>query len=183
MRRDIFCSRADDEKREKFQSNKARETTSDKQIQLFEAILHNEERKFGSLLDSGDNILNGRLTNLGKFKLPWILQAHPTWTCVCAFFGSAACLRELVFRSVDLSAGDLLDRSLASFACAGGSFEVIDELVNLGVKFHERDRNKFWPAEYAAWSGRLDILLWMWTRGALNRDGKIGFDAPNGGVA
>jgi hypothetical protein len=103
-------------------TNNIRESSVAKQVQLFDAILRNEEREFGSLVDSEDIALNGRLTDIGGFKLPWILRAWPTWTCVCAFFGSAACLRELVFRSVNLKDGEVLGRSLASFACAEGEF-------------------------------------------------------------
>jgi ankyrin repeat protein len=177
MQRDVFMRRAGHLINLVFRPN-LKDTPYYKQIALFESIIDNNRERFGMLIDSGNGILNGRLTNIGKHRLPWILHAHPPWICVCAFFGSVLCVRELVFRSAKLTVSDKLKRSLPSFACAGGSFEVIDELVNLGVEFDKRDQNSFWPAEYAAAWGRRDVLLWLWMRGALNQEKKIGFEGP-----
>jgi hypothetical protein len=120
---------------------------------------------------SGSNIIVGRLGH----KLPKILRGRPCAAAVAASFGEIEPFRVFVNLGFDHSVRDDVGRTMGQFACAGGSFAVIRELDNLGFDWALANARDTWSiphyaAEYAAAFGHVDILRWLWIKGALPLD-------------
>jgi hypothetical protein len=69
---------------------------------------------------------------------------------------------------------DRRGRMAVHFACVGGILDIIRELDNLGVVWTHASRDGT-PAELAARFGRLPVLQWLWTKGALLADPVVGW--------
>jgi ankyrin repeat protein len=115
----------------------------------------------------------------GKFLLPKILRNGSNAIMVASFLGAIRCVRTLNDLSVDLKLKDKFDLTVAHFACAGGSFDVCRELDNLGVDFSVGSKRGS-PAKFACEYGRDELLMWLWTRGSILGDPRIGWSAKRG---
>jgi hypothetical protein len=115
----------------------------------------------------------------GTFQLPKILRNGLNAIMFASFLGAINCVRTLNDLSVDLRLKDELDLTVAHFACAGGSFDVCRELDNLGIDFSVGSKSGS-PAKFACEYGRDELLMWLWTRGAILGDPPVGWSSKRG---
>jgi ankyrin repeat protein len=115
----------------------------------------------------------------GTFLLPKIFRNGSNTIMFALFLGATTCVRTLNDLSADLKSKDKLDLTVAHFACAGGSFDVCRELDNLDVDFSVGSKCGS-PAKSACEYGRDELLMWLWTRGAILGDPQVGWSAKRG---
>jgi hypothetical protein len=97
-------------------------------------------------------------------KYPRMVARSPHLAAFAAYFGSVKCVKLFVNLSFNRGYVDEYGRTMGCYAAAGGSFEICREFQNLGVSFGATAHN-YWPAQFAAEFGRLDVLQWLWTLG------------------
>jgi hypothetical protein len=105
-----------------------------------------------------------------KLRLPGILRGGASAASIAAFFGAVQSFRVFINLAFDHNKRDSRGRTVVHFACAGGNFEILRELDNLGVRWTIRSWDGT-PAEMGARFGRLPVLQWLWTKGALLGEG------------
>jgi ankyrin repeat protein len=108
------------------------------------------------------------------WRCPILLRSSPPAASVAAFLGSIQAFRVFVHLGFNHNAIDGMGRQVAVFAAAGGNFDILRELDNLGVDWIGV---RFHPAEFAAQFGRLDVLQWLWTKGALLANPRAGWES------
>ena len=140
--------------------------------ELLEAIWEDDDQLTVQALKKYDD-LTRTLFDSGS-TLPRDLRR---WGAVhlAAFMGSVKSLRAMINHGFDLSDFDC--KMLPHMAAAGGNFEVIRELDNLGLDWVSRFAWEH-PAEYAARWGRLEVLQWLWVRGYLMSSPVCGWAPP-----
>jgi hypothetical protein len=120
--------------------------------------------------------VNARLISV-NCRLPSDLQDSPTFAAVAAFHGSLACFRVFINLSFDRTLRDLKMRSIAYFGCAGGCFDLVRELENLGDNFEtvRNVRRSFFKSgsyDYNPWGGGSNLIQELPVAGAI-RHGRI----------
>jgi hypothetical protein len=145
----------------------------DKTDRLLDAFLDDDDMRMLSHLRS-DTIYDFALME-GQFKLPNILRNECTPLMMASFLGATKCVRMLIDLSANPKAVDGVGLTVAHFACAGGVFDICRELDNLGVDFQLSQPGGGSPALFACEFGRVDIVFWLWTRGAILADPIVGW--------
>jgi hypothetical protein len=115
----------------------------------------------------------------GRFSLPNILRGT-TPLMMASFLGAIKCVRTLLDLSVDTTKTIWGKLTAVHLACAGGVFDVCRELDNLGLDFSVPSLGGS-PAFYACEFGRDDILSWLWIRGAILGEPRVGWVNYYGG--
>ncbi|OHT09695.1 hypothetical protein TRFO_21314 [Tritrichomonas foetus] len=96
---------------------------------------HNSIKK--KLSDDAEHLLQNQFDILEPNLVvsPSILSFSPSIACACAFYGALNCLKALSAHGVDLNQPDDEERTIAQFAAAGGSVEVLKFLKEKRVSF------------------------------------------------
>lgn len=143
---------------------------------ILDAIIDDDNERFIEIISqliSDDSDPNKEFT-LTNYKLPEILSSNPSYASVCAFFGSEKCfsaLSMLLPDGCDSSSMKNLDkfrRSPIHFACFGGNLNIIRELDRAKYDLKLVDLYSFTPSCYASISGNLDVIKYLWAKGAVS---------------
>ena len=105
---------------------------------------------------------------------PMILRGGLTAASLAAVVGSIQSFRVFVDMGFDHRQRGFNGCTVAHYACGGGLFPIIREVDNLGMDWHAASKLGT-PAEFAARSGRLGALQWLWTRGCLLVEPVVGW--------
>lgn len=99
-------------------------------------------------------------------RVPAMLRHGLTGASLAAFLGCLGSFRVFINFGFDPHRSDSRGRTVAHYACAGGTFGILRELDSLSVNWVIVSKDGT-PAEMAASFGRLPVLQWLWTKGAL----------------
>ena len=93
---------------------------------------------------------------------PDILRDAPPICCLTAYFKSAQCLRYLIANDADFTLCDKRKRTIAHFAAAGGSHEIIELLMDININWNSLDVNRNTCIHYAISYHNSDLLYLLW---------------------
>lgn len=141
---------------------------------ILDSVLNDDKEQFVALISnliSNDSDTN-QLFHLTNYKLPSLLRNFPSYASLCAFFGAEQCFLALTMLSPGgieseiMRKEDMYERSLMHFACYGGNMNIIRELVQSNYDLDSKDIEGCTPSCYAAMSGNIDVIRYLWTKGA-----------------
>lgn len=141
---------------------------------ILDSILEDNEKKFTEIIiqKTVSNSKKNQGFTLTNYKLPNILKGNPSYASLCAFFGAENCFDSLLMlfpdgiKSKEIKQLDDFNRSLLHFACAGGYLSIIRKLEQEDFDINAKDLLYMTPCRYAAMMGHLDVIKYLWTKGA-----------------
>lgn len=161
------------------QLNAKRKDTSDQEESLnnfsqkiLDSIIDDNADEFIELISQTLSADPNQTFSLTNYKLPMILQKNPTYASLCSFFGSENCFESLCTLLPDGCSSSQMKKlddyncSPVHFACAGGSLSILRELERANHDLNAPDINNYTPSCYAAMSGQIEVLKYLWTKGA-----------------
>lgn len=128
-------------------------------------ILNDDEMSFNDFIRSFSNIH----IYFGKYKMPSILSDCPSFIALCSFFGSIKCFNSLLYyyekteNLMQINQKDHFHRSPIHFACFGGNFSIIKNLLKYNENFDCVDKDGLKPIHYAAIGGKIDVIKYFFT--------------------
>ena len=159
-------------KKEKDSKSKEENQNSYNQA-ILDSIIDDDDNKLSELVAQTGNVSDMNQTFvMTNYKFPRIMSNKPSYASLCAYFCAEKCLELLSMlapeglESEQIKKTDDFGRSIIHFACAGGSLKIIRELDQSGYSFDIKDKEGCLPSHYAAMSGHIDVIKYLWAKGA-----------------
>lgn len=159
-------------KKEKDSKSKEENQNSYNQA-ILDSIIDDDDNKLSELVAQAGNVSDMNQTFvMTNYKFPRIMSNKPSYASLCAYFCAEKCLELLSMlepeglESEQIKKTDDFGRSIIHFACAGGSLKIIRELDQSGYSFDIKDKEGCLPSHYAAMAGHIDVIKYLWAKGA-----------------
>ena len=141
---------------------------------ILDTILDDNDVVFSELITQNfsEDANPNKIFSFPNYKFPKILRNNPTYASLCSFFSAKKCLNSLSlllpsgFSSMEIKRLDDSQRSLLHFACFGGCIEIVRQLDQEKYDLNARDIDGLLPSHYAAMGGHIDIMKYLWSKGA-----------------
>lgn len=137
-------------------------------LKIVDSILDDNEKEFTNIIlqKTIDKSNFDQTICLKDYKLPKILYSNPSITSFCAFFGAEKCINSYFTLFPDTLKNSKKSCTLLHFACAGGNLNILRELEQSNFDIDQRDSENLTPSCYAAMMDHLNVIKYLWTKGA-----------------